>query len=370
MEELLSKTTQLHVSDEEEWEVDHSLSTTIAKNNLRGRLCSNVDHSRGLLKKVLGRIWRLKEGDWNVKIQEKYDSEMVNTSESWKNDLTAFPIWRRALGVPVDYLTVKNTLRLASMAGTIWMSINKPVWPVNYLLPYGGSKVWVAYKYDELPYMCFRCGRIGHSQKDCSLDIKEVTGAEGDRAKAYGTWLKVGNEIRDGFHDERRGLRKEIQMGEMETLGAIQLKQGLRVSNSFEPLVETTDKGKISSDEIPLMREQFSSIMEASERAEIELVLQKKAEKVILENLGIQEDGGRGKRRMVEDWEAMGVGKLLKTRRKVAVKKDAKNKKGRIDGMPIGLRAEALRVSLGFVGCFVVEAHGKSGGLIYFRLLL
>ncbi|KAF4395958.1 hypothetical protein F8388_013127 [Cannabis sativa] len=150
MEELLAKTNKLHVSDEEEWEVDHSLSTMIAKYNLRGRLCSKVDHSRGFLKNLLGRIWRLKESEWNIKIQEKvstgmfltfsFNSEqtqsrilarmpwylsngvlilgkMGNSSESWKNDLNVFPIWGRALGVPIDYPTEKNTSRLASMAG-------------------------------------------------------------------------------------------------------------------------------------------------------------------------------------------------------------------------------------------------------------
>uniref|UniRef100_A0A803PG50 CCHC-type domain-containing protein n=1 Tax=Cannabis sativa TaxID=3483 RepID=A0A803PG50_CANSA len=443
MEELLAKTNQLHVSDEEEWEVDHSLSTTIAKFNLRGRLCSKVDHSRGFLKNLLGRIWRLKESKWNIKIQEKFSTgmfltfsfnseqtqsrilarmpwylsngvlisgKMWNSSESWKNDLTVFPIWGRALGVPIDYLTGKNTLRLASRASSVitvqnfdvsqmvangffrfqvWMSINKPVCP-SYLLPCSGSKKWVAFKYDELPFMCFRCGWIGHSQKDCSLDIKEITGENGTTAMAYGTWLKVENGVRDGFH-------------------------GVKGGNT---------EGIISHEQSP-------------------------QEKLQQEETGVEENAmlqdGRGKRRLVEDREVVGAGKLQRTannpnvmtesqtlidvpisfskeipglkeslpfafgsgqnsipkeqRRKVAAKKDAKKRKGGKDGKPIEVsqnrdstiaqkmeeslvkrwcpdlvfisesrlnkvRAENLRVALGFVGCFVVEAKGKSGGLV------
>ncbi|KAF4396472.1 hypothetical protein F8388_005742 [Cannabis sativa] len=153
MEEILKKTHNLQVTDEdEEWEVDKSLSITIARYNLRGRLCTNSDHSRGFLKKVLGGIWRLKEGEWNIKIKEKIDSglflsftfasesiqsrilskmpwylsngvlilgKMENSNESWKNDLTSFPIWGRAWGVPTDLLTTKNTTRMAAKAGEV-----------------------------------------------------------------------------------------------------------------------------------------------------------------------------------------------------------------------------------------------------------
>uniref|UniRef100_A0A803PC75 Endonuclease/exonuclease/phosphatase domain-containing protein n=1 Tax=Cannabis sativa TaxID=3483 RepID=A0A803PC75_CANSA len=481
MEELLSKTTQLHVSDEEEWEIDQSLSSTIAKYNLRGRLVSNVDHSRGFLKKVLGRIWRLKEADWNIKIQEKYDTgmflsfsftfeqtqsrilakmswylsngllilgKMVNTNESWKNHLTAFPISGRAMGVPTDYLTEKITLRLASMAGTvisilnsdvskmvtngffrfqIWMSINKSVWP-GYLLPCGGSKVWVAYKYDELPFMSFRCGRIGHNQKDCSLDFKEITRAAGEQAKAYRLWLKVDNEIKDGFHEGMRGSRKELQKDNREQSSIILPSQGLRVSNSFNPLVEEMEKRKSCSTEKLMINDTVSDLMEESKKNDTELAQQNDGNGQ-LEESGINEEQNRWKRRMVEDKTVMGFGKLQKTetdgieggpsfvfgpsqqtfpkaqKRKVDVKKDAKNRKCKTDGSPTAMkillwnvqrmgnpwtvrtlkslvtrwtpelvftsdsrlkkvRVGALRVSLGFVGCFMVEAQGKSGGLI------
>ncbi|KAF4368372.1 hypothetical protein F8388_019089 [Cannabis sativa] len=139
MDELLAKTRNLQVTDEEEWEVDKSLSITIAKCNLRGRLCTTTEHSRGFLKKVLGGIWRLKEAEWNLKIKEKFDTvnssrilskmpwylsngllilgKMENSNDSWKHDLTSFPIWGRAMGVPVDLLTTNNTVRMAAKAG-------------------------------------------------------------------------------------------------------------------------------------------------------------------------------------------------------------------------------------------------------------
>ncbi|KAF4372652.1 hypothetical protein F8388_009569 [Cannabis sativa] len=161
MDELLQKTHNLQVTDEdEEWEEDKSLSITIAKSNLRGRLCTNSDHCKGFLKKVLGGIWRLKDGEWNLKIKEKFETglfltftfasesiqsrilskmpwylsngvlilgKMENSNESWKHDLTSFPIWGRAWDVPIDLLTINNTVRMAAKAGEVIIVQNSDV---------------------------------------------------------------------------------------------------------------------------------------------------------------------------------------------------------------------------------------------------
>uniref|UniRef100_A0A803QD63 Reverse transcriptase n=1 Tax=Cannabis sativa TaxID=3483 RepID=A0A803QD63_CANSA len=246
MDEVLEKTHNLQVTDEEEWEIDKSLSITIAKFNLRERLCTNTEHSSGFLKRVLGGIWRLKETEWNIKVKEKFNSglfltftfasksiqnrvlskmpshlsngllilgKMENSNESWKNDLTNFPIWGKAMGVPIDFLTKNNTVRMANKAGEViqvqnsdvskmvadgffrfrvWMSINKPVC-LGFPLLYSGKKIWIAFKYEESPFMCFKCGRIGHSFKDCNKEPIKITGDENEEAAAYGVWLKADN---------------------------------------------------------------------------------------------------------------------------------------------------------------------------------
>ncbi|KAF4366147.1 hypothetical protein F8388_014865 [Cannabis sativa] len=256
---------------------------------------------------------------------------MGNSSESWKNNLTVFPIWGRALGVPIDNLTGKNTLRLASMASSVitvqnsdvsrmvadgffrfqvWMSINKPVCP-GYLLPRSGSKKWVAFKYDELPFMCFRCGWIGHSQKDYSLDIKEITGENGTTAMAYGTWLKVENGVRDGFHGVKGGNTEGIISHEQSPQGVTRPTLNLCVGNSFDPL---SNEGY---ENVQLRSEATKEKSPIHGTRETHMLPTSITEKPQQEETGVEENAmlqdGRGKRRLVEDREVVGAGKLQRT---------------------------------------------------------
>ncbi|KAF4353956.1 hypothetical protein F8388_011124 [Cannabis sativa] len=367
MDELLKKTNNLQVTDEDEWEIDKSLSITIAKFNLRGRLCTNTEHSRGFLKKVLGGIWRLKETEWNIKIKDKFDTglfltftfasesiqnkiltkmpwylsngllilgKMENSNESWANDLTNFPIWGKAMGVPTDLLTKNNTTRMANKAGAViqvqnsdvsrmvadgffrfqvWMSIMKPVCP-GFPLPYSGKKIWIAFKYDELPFMCFKCGRIGHSVKDCNKEPIKIHIEESEEVEAYGVWLKTENGCRDGFQGKRTSMGQVNSQGSLMEKHVTEGATGTINSNMFAPLANTMtgESGKMlqeaNTHKEPQQQLDQGGLSANSNYLEGESKSLKQRD---MEEL--YEDGGKGKRRLVETMEEIGYGKLKKT---------------------------------------------------------
>ena len=47
-----------------------------------------------------------------------------------------------------------------------------------------GDTLWIDFKYERLPKFCFRCGKLGHVQKEC----KETVDHESDQ---YGAWLRT-----------------------------------------------------------------------------------------------------------------------------------------------------------------------------------
>uniref|UniRef100_A0A803QCP7 Reverse transcriptase n=1 Tax=Cannabis sativa TaxID=3483 RepID=A0A803QCP7_CANSA len=281
------------VTDEEEWEIDKSLSITIAKFNLRGRLCPNTEHNRGFLKRVLGGIWQLKETEWNIKIKEKFDSGLFLTltfaSESIQNRVLS-----------------------------------------------------------KMPCV-----------KDCNKEPIKITGDENEEVAAYGVWVKVDNGCRDGFQGKILGMEQYDPKGDP--------------SNQKINGLENVTKDKSLYD-IPISYAQEAQFLNEAMTFAV----------------------GSGLKELAKEH-----------RRKVSVKKDSKEKKGKIEGSPVAMslliwnvqglgnpwtvhslhfrvssynpemvfisewrlnkvHAETLRVKLGFSGCFVVEARGKSGGVSLF----
>ena len=66
-----------------------------------------------------------------------------------------------------------------------------------------GEKVWVTFKYERLPTVCYRCGRLGHDDKHC--DAKEPRQTT---EYQYGDWIRANGSFKGG--QEKMKVRKEV----------------------------------------------------------------------------------------------------------------------------------------------------------------
>ncbi|KAF4393721.1 hypothetical protein G4B88_007707 [Cannabis sativa] len=250
IDDLLDRTGNLRVDDEAVWEVNEGSEAEVGKSCLLGRFCSNKTMNRTLIRTILGRVWRLAEVDWGVKIKkvtteasfmifsfknEEDLKRIVNKSpwmlnngvlilqrftkmpSKWEEELKRFPLTGRVLNLPTKLITRNNMLWLTAMAGEVieiqkedaqkitlngffwfkvWISIDKPLCP-GFLFPSYGSRVWLPFRYDKLPFMCFSCGYVGHDFRACDKHPEKITDGEGSSTAAYGLWLKVDDKPKE-----------------------------------------------------------------------------------------------------------------------------------------------------------------------------
>ncbi|KAF4346392.1 hypothetical protein F8388_024935 [Cannabis sativa] len=244
MEDLLNRTNNLTVLDEDGWEINEARGSEVNALCAMGRWCSNRPMSRSLLRTILGRVWGISDKEWTVKIKFTMTAasflvfsfkstkdlnrilaknpwflnngilimERFNgTPPNWEICLTKFPISGRILNLPACSITKGNLERLARFAGEVLeiqkidipkivskgfftfkvlYDISKLICP-GFLFPFEGQKIWLPYRYDRLPYMCFNCGFVGHDTRVCAEPMKFFEDGLGNQIPGYGSWLKI-----------------------------------------------------------------------------------------------------------------------------------------------------------------------------------
>ena len=128
--------------------------------------------------------WVEKNGLWN------FDNNLLLLCR-WRKGLSAAnivfshsPFWVWVWGVPFELMTedtgwdIENGIDNFLEADRSWQTdqtkymrvraelpLDKPLRKRGYLMRMEGEKLWVTFKYERLPTMCYICERLGHDDR-------------------------------------------------------------------------------------------------------------------------------------------------------------------------------------------------------------
>ena len=98
--------------------------------------------------------------------------------------------WVQLHGIPPQYLTLEAALKISNMIGEVsqpkefkkvdggnflWLKVkldlSLPLCRGHLISLENGKQIWVSFKYQRLPNLCYWCGWLTHDDKDCEIRI-------------------------------------------------------------------------------------------------------------------------------------------------------------------------------------------------------
>ncbi|KAB2606847.1 hypothetical protein D8674_006564 [Pyrus ussuriensis x Pyrus communis] len=95
-------------------------------------------------------------------------------------ELDAVPFWAGKFIAMEDPGLARGFLRVRIVVDT-----EKPLFKGCWIRRDTNRDTWVEFRYERLQDFCYRCGRIGHNNTECTVEVTE------EGAVAYGEWLKA-----------------------------------------------------------------------------------------------------------------------------------------------------------------------------------
>lgn len=239
--EVLNRLENFRLSEEEEAWVDIELqdvksSVTQCKQSLVGRVFGEHSVNFTGLKQTLSKLW-CGEGDLKViELQNRMYQFVFSREEerlrvlnkrpwTFDNQLLVLHPWRKGIEhetktflssymwvqawqIPAQWLSVATVRKVGhifkqchnviipengSKDGRyakllVEIDLNKPLIR-GTRLRCNGEMCWISFKYEQLPYFCFYCGKIGHGERICEKK-KEDSQKSCLTENQFGEWLR------------------------------------------------------------------------------------------------------------------------------------------------------------------------------------
>ncbi|KAF4388168.1 hypothetical protein G4B88_021864 [Cannabis sativa] len=129
------------------------------------------------------------------------------------------PLWVKIESIPPFYWNLSNLKEMASRASPVYdlppgiedaigmsslrfratIDLNKPIFSGFFLRRQKLKDLWIQYKYERLPKLCFKCGLLTHDQSICFKTPTVVKDGSGNFYPMYGIWLKSDAPERSTF---------------------------------------------------------------------------------------------------------------------------------------------------------------------------
>ncbi|KAM6566661.1 hypothetical protein CsatA_025789 [Cannabis sativa] len=129
------------------------------------------------------------------------------------------PLWVKIESIPPFYWNRSNLKEMASRASPVHelplgiedavgmstlrfratIDLNTPIFSGFFLRRQKLKDLWIQYKYERLPKLCFKCGLLTHDQSICFKTPTVVKDNSGNFYPMYGVWLKSDAPERSTF---------------------------------------------------------------------------------------------------------------------------------------------------------------------------
>ncbi|GMY05180.1 hypothetical protein FCV25MIE_00419, partial [Fagus crenata] len=112
---------------------------------------------------------------------------------SWQEIVfSSSTFWIQIHGLPRLWQNKDNLIQIGQQAGKI--DIYSPLKPGIFLPRSGLPDLWIGLKYEKISDLCYRCGIIGHAEKECSNERVFLSNQHGVKFPAFGEWIRSDND--------------------------------------------------------------------------------------------------------------------------------------------------------------------------------